>query len=147
MAERLITIATFNQPTEAHILKGRLEAEGIPCFLGDEHIIAAQPLYSVAVGGVKLRVTEGDEQEAREMLARIQGGTSEYILDDNIELAPPMQEHVQEVTCPECQSDYIGEEKYSKAVFSISYLLLGFPVPFVSRKYTCYDCGHTWKHK
>lgn len=146
MAERLVTIATFSHPTEAHILKGRLEAEGIPCFLGDEHIIAAQPLYSVAVGGVKLRVTEGDEQEARAMLARIQGGTNEYILDDNIEFAPPMQEHVQETTCPECDSDHIAEEKFSKSVFSFSYLLLGFPIPFINRRYTCYDCGYTWKH-
>ena len=147
MAERLVTIATFSQPTEAHVLKGRLEAEGIPCFLGDEHIIAAQPFYSVAVGGVKLRVTEGDEQEAREMLARIQQGASEYILDDNIELAPPMQEHMQQVLCPNCGSDHVMQEKISKTVFSLSYLLFGFPLPYVNRSYTCYDCGHNWKPK
>ncbi|MFD2245868.1 DUF2007 domain-containing protein [Pontibacter ruber] len=147
MAERLVTIATFNEPTEAHIVKGRLEAEGIPCFLGDEHIVAVQPFYSVAVGGVKLKVTEGDADEARAILARIQGGTSEYILDDNIELAPPMQEHVQQLTCPNCGSEHVAEEKFSKTVFSISYLLLGFPVPFVSRKYKCYDCGYIWQQE
>ncbi len=147
MAERLITIATFDQPTEAHIVKGRLEAEGIPCFLGDEHIVAAQPFYSVAVGGVKLKVTEGDAEEARALLARIQGGTSEYILDDNIELAPPMQEHVPAATCPNCGSEHVAEEKFSKTVFSLSYLLLGFPIPFVKRQYKCYDCGYVWQYK
>lgn len=147
MAERLITIAAFNDVTEAHILKGRLEAEGILCFLGDEHIVGAQPFYSVAVGGVKLKVTEKDEEEARAILANIQGGTSEFIYNDELELAPPMQEHAATLTCPKCGSDHIGEEKYNKTVFSLSYLLLGFPVPFRSRKYTCYNCGHYWKGK
>jgi len=144
MAERLVTIATFNQPTEAHILKGRLEAEGIPCFLGDEHIIAAQPFYSVAVGGVKLRVTEGDEQEAREMLARIQGGNSEYILDDNILLAPPAQEPLPVNACPNCGSDLIAEEQLSRAASFYSWLLSSLQL-FMSRKYTCYDCDYCWK--
>jgi hypothetical protein len=144
MAERLVTIATFSQPTEAHIFKGRLEAEGIPCFLGDEHIIAAQPFYSVAVGGVKLRVTESDEQEAREMLARIQGGSSEYILDDYIVLAPPMQEPTQANVCPNCGSDLIGEEQLSRAASFFSWLLSSLQL-FISRRYTCYDCDYCWK--
>jgi hypothetical protein len=138
MAERLITVATFSQPTEAHILKGRLEAEGIPCFLGDEHIIAAQPLYSVAVGGVKLRVTEGDEEEARAMIARIQGGMSEYILDDNIDLAAPTHTHEQLIECPICESGHVTEKGFFGVVFGIS-------LPFVSRKYSCHACGYTWK--
>ncbi|WP_299702575.1 DUF2007 domain-containing protein [uncultured Pontibacter sp.] len=138
MAERLITVATFSQPTEAHILKGRLEAEGIPCFLGDEHIIAAQPLYSVAVGGVKLQVTEGDVEEALEMLARIQGGTSEYILDDNIELASPTQVYHDVEICPICESKNISTKGFFGGV-------LGITLPFVSRRYGCHDCGYTWK--
>lgn len=138
MAERLITVATFSQPTEAHILKGRLEAEGIPCFLGDEHIIAAQPLYSVAVGGVKLQVTEGDAEEALEMLARIQGGTSEYILDDSIELASPSQVYQDVDTCPICESKNISAKGFFGGV-------LGISLPFVSQRYGCPDCGYTWK--
>jgi hypothetical protein len=138
MAERLVTVATFNQPTEAHILKGRLEAEGIPCFLGDEHIIAAQPLYSVAVGGVKLQVTEGDEQEAREMIGRIRRGTSEYILDDSIELAYAAQGYDPEILCPICDSANITERGFFGGV-------LGITLPFVSRKFKCHGCGYTWK--
>lgn len=130
MAERLVTIATFNELTEAHILKGRLEAEGILCFLGDEHIVGVQPFYSVAVGGVKLKVTEGDVAEARAILARIQEGSGQFDYD-TIEMAPPTQEYTRTLTCPNCGSDNVGE--------------LGFPLPFVSRRYTCYNCSHTWK--
>lgn len=146
MAERLITIATCNELTEAHILKGRLEAEGILCFLGDEHIVGAQPFYAVAVGGIKLKVPENDVDEAKAILASIQGGHADFILDE-IELAPPMQEHAQAQICPHCGSDNIAEEKYNKTVFSLSYLFLGFPLPFLNRRYKCYNCGHQWKNK
>ncbi|MFD3000729.1 DUF2007 domain-containing protein [Pontibacter toksunensis] len=148
MADRFVTIATFNELTEAHIMKGRLEAEGILCFLGDEHIVGAQPFYAVAVGGVKLKVTAQDAEEAFAIMAKIQGGTSEYLYNDDLEMAPPMQEHVAPAkTCPNCGSDNFSEEKYNKTVFSISYLLLGFPLPFMSRKFICYNCGHRWKAK
>ncbi|MBD1396884.1 DUF2007 domain-containing protein [Pontibacter sp. JH31] len=138
MSERLVTVATFSQPTEAYILKGRLEAEGIPCFLGDEHIIAAQPLYSVAVGGVKLQVTEGDEQEAREMIGRIMRGTSEYILDDGMKLDQSAQDYDPEIICPICDSASITEKGFFGGI-------LGITVPFVSRKFHCHGCGYTWK--
>ncbi|EJF11245.1 DUF2007 domain-containing protein [Pontibacter sp. FD36] len=140
MAERLITVATFSQPTEAHILKGRLEAEGILCFLGDEQIIAAQPFYSLAVGGVKLQVTEGDVEEALELLGRIERGTSEYIIDDNIELAPPAQVYLDTESCPICESKNISARGFFGAV-------LGITLPFVSKRYGCHDCGYTWKEK
>ncbi|MEJ8801391.1 putative signal transducing protein [Pontibacter sp. H249] len=145
MAERLITIATFNDVTEAHILKGRLEAEGILCFLGDENIIGVQPFYANAVGGVKLKVPETDVMEAKAILTRIQEGNTLFDYD-TIELAPPMQEHEVVNTCPNCGSDNVEQVKFNKTVFSISYLFLGFPVPFLNRKkYTCHECGHTWK--
>ncbi|PKV63294.1 putative signal transducing protein [Pontibacter ramchanderi] len=138
MAERLITVATFSQPTEAHILKGRLEAEGILCFLGDEQIIAAQPLYSLAVGGVKLQVTEGDVEEALELLARIERGTSEYILDDNIELAAPAQVYPETEACPICESKNMSARGFLGGT-------LGISLPFLSRRYGCHDSGYTWK--
>jgi len=146
MAERLITIATCNELTEAHILKGRLEAEGILCFLGDEHIVGAQPFYAVAVGGIKLKVPENDADEAKAILASIQGGHADFILDE-IELAPPMQEPAQAQTCPRCDSDKIAEEKYNKAAFSLRSLFPDFLLPLLNRRYKCYNCGHQWKNK
>ncbi|WP_299824301.1 DUF2007 domain-containing protein [uncultured Pontibacter sp.] len=145
MAERLITIATFNDVTEAHILKGRLEAEGILCFLGDENIVGVQPFYATAVGGVKLKVPETEVMEAKAILARIQEGSTLFDYD-SIELAPPMQEQTVEITCPKCGSDNVEQQVFNKTVFSISYLFLGFPVPFLNRKkFVCHECGNTWK--
>ncbi len=76
MTLRLVTIATFNLPIEAHIVKGRLESEGIEVFLADEHTIAMNPFYSAMVGGVKLQVAETDVDEA----LRILGGDAPDLL-------------------------------------------------------------------
>ena len=68
MTPRLVTVATFNQPIEAHVVKGRLESEGIETFLADEHVISMNPFYSNAVGGVKVQVAEEDVEEALKIL-------------------------------------------------------------------------------
>jgi hypothetical protein len=52
----LTTIYSSNIPVECHILRGRLETEGIPCFIFDEHTISIHPFRAVAIGGVKLKV-------------------------------------------------------------------------------------------
>ena len=55
-----ITVATFTYPHEAAILKGRLESEGIECFLRDELTVQVYNFYSNAIGGVKLQVRRAD---------------------------------------------------------------------------------------
>lgn len=52
----LATIYRSNVPIECYILKGRLETEGIPCFIFDEHTISVHPFRAVAIGGVKVKV-------------------------------------------------------------------------------------------
>lgn len=133
MAERLITIATFNDVTEAHILKGRLEAEGILCFLGDEHIVGAHPFYSVAVGGVKLKVTENDVEEAKAILKQIWQGDTLFDYD-TIDLAPydPDAPKEKGAECPRCASTNTMQR---------AYLLQ----PLFGIRYECYNCGHRWR--
>jgi hypothetical protein len=75
--EKLITILTFEFAHEAPIVKGKLESEGIPCFLKDELTAQVAPFYSNAIGGVKLQVIESDVPQAIEILK--EGG---YIKDE-----------------------------------------------------------------
>ena len=76
--ETFITLKTFTYPSEAYILRGKLESEGIECFIKDELTIQSNPLYSNAIGGVKLQVKESDFNQAVEILKL--GG---YMLDDD----------------------------------------------------------------
>ena len=58
------TIASFINPLEAYIAKGRLEVEGIPSLIAHEHHVWVDWPYSQALGGVKLQVHKNLEQDA-----------------------------------------------------------------------------------
>lgn len=47
---------------------GRLQAEGIPCWLADANLVQIDMLYSPAIGGIKLQVNEGWAEQARMIL-------------------------------------------------------------------------------
>jgi DNA-directed RNA polymerase subunit RPC12/RpoP len=51
------------------------------------------------------------------------------------------------IKCPSCGSEEISKPRLSGLAFAISYLLLAFPLPFLSRKYHCFDCGLDFKKK
>lgn len=54
---------------DAHIALGRLQAEELPAFLSDEHLVQTDWLYSIAVGGIKLQVEPQYAERARRILA------------------------------------------------------------------------------
>ncbi len=53
---QLITVCTFSDITEAYIVKGRLENEGVPCYIADENINTLRPSLGLVWGGIKLQV-------------------------------------------------------------------------------------------
>ena len=65
----LATIWSFPYQHQMLILRARLEAEGIETFTLDELTIQVDPLYSNALGGIKLMVHEEDVPRAAEILA------------------------------------------------------------------------------
>lgn len=64
----MITVASFENQADAHIAKGRLEAEGLSPVLGDSHLVQTDWLYSAALGGIKLQVPEMEAERARQLI-------------------------------------------------------------------------------
>ncbi len=64
--DKLITYRQFGNYLSAEIVKGRLESEGIPCFLINENILYAFP----AVSGIKLQIREADKEKADAVLSQ-----------------------------------------------------------------------------
>lgn len=62
------TIALFNYPHEIVILKHRLEQEGIPYFFENEIMLSIAPLYSNALGGIKLKIHRNDFENVQAIL-------------------------------------------------------------------------------
>lgn len=65
MKDKIVTLKSFNNPTEARIVKSKLDAGGIPCMLTGENIVGISPIFDHSLGGVKLKVFERDLERAR----------------------------------------------------------------------------------
>ena len=66
-----ITIKTFDNSIDAHILMARLEDEGIECFLLGDTINSVYPSLDFTSNGVKLKIFEKDYYKAIEIIKEI----------------------------------------------------------------------------
>lgn len=130
---KLITAKIFDNPIDAHLLKTKLESEGVSCFLFDEHTVSIDPLYSNAIGGIKLKISAADIEKTREIL-------------NEIEKTPYTNDNHVIVKCPNCGSHnlYAGFKsmKGLKGTFSIilSFLLMILPI-YHKSVFKCKDCN------
>ena len=135
----LKTVARFREPYKAHIARGKLEAEGIPAIVLDEHLVQIDWLYSQAIGGVKVQVPEEALKRAQEILAVDHEAELETIRETSVE--PSMVE-----VCPKCGSSSTASRGYS--LWSLVPSLIFFlPVFFRKKGRVCSRCGATWKNK
>jgi hypothetical protein len=130
MENTFVTVARFQYSTEAQIIKGRLEADGIEVFLKDNITIDTDPLVSQAIGGIKLNVLAKDEAKAKEILEAV----SAYALDDEGKV----------MVCPHCESTEISLYSSIQDFKSFFHFLIGFitgTLPFSARyHYKCENC-------
>ncbi|QEL14355.1 putative signal transducing protein [Limnoglobus roseus] len=64
MADRLVTIATFDSVPQAHLAKNELDTAGIRSVLMDEETVGMLWHAAHAIGGIKLKVNEEDAERA-----------------------------------------------------------------------------------
>ncbi|SDS42057.1 Putative signal transducing protein [Polaribacter sp. KT25b] len=63
----LITIKKSNNESEIFILKGRLESEGVKCYLRNQFSTQIMPQIS----SVELQISEVDSEKVKEILSQI----------------------------------------------------------------------------
>jgi DNA-directed RNA polymerase subunit RPC12/RpoP len=126
--EQFQLLRRFQYSSEALIYQGKLESQGIEVFLRDNHTVDSNPLYSNAVGGVKLFVKTEDFEKANEILNEI----SLYAVDDDN----------QPLKCPECGAEQVEMETSIEGVKSFfKVAILGAFAQFFSKyKYKCQNC-------
>ncbi|AXB55919.1 putative signal transducing protein [Flavobacterium fluviale] len=66
--ESFKTIAVFNYQHETVVLKHLLEQEEIPYFFENEMTLSVVPMYTSALGGIKLKVHPNDFEEVQKIL-------------------------------------------------------------------------------
>lgn len=125
----MITIAQFSKPEEAHLLRMRLEAGGVPAFVLDENIVQMDWLYSNAIGGVRLQIAEEDAERAQEILGE----------------EPPEALPSDRPVCPACGSIDTGIDDGPRRITFLTILLFGLPLFFPRRRWKCAECRSTWR--
>jgi len=135
--DKIITFKTFYDPMLAHVIRTRIEAQGIPCFLSDENFITAQPIFNQATGGIKLNVFEHDLDKCQAIL------TEEVTLnvDEPAEIDPDTH---QVMVCPFCASSNVRYGQATERRFNMLTLVVSlflFVYPFYNRKsWHCFNC-------
>ncbi len=76
----IVTLTRCGELTTAQLLRGRLDAEGIECFIPDEHLAAQTWHLTRAIGGIRVQVRQADMERAQQILAL--PGSSEDAQDD-----------------------------------------------------------------
>ena len=135
--DKIITLESYYDPMLAQIIKGRLEANEIPCFLADELTISVNPLYNQALGGVKIKIFARDEERCRKLLA------------EDIDL--PDTAVKTDDTCPFCNSHNISyvpsaKKRSNWVVMLISLLMAIYPF-YQKKSWHCFDCGEDFSKK
>ena len=131
--DKIVTFESYYDPMLAHIVRTRLEANGIPCFIADENMAGAIPLYNQAVGGVKLKIFERDLQKCRDILAT-EGDLHEQ---DHFEVDNETNTYV---VCPYCASTNvvnIAKDEDSGFLNSLITLVSPFHNP---KNWHCTNC-------
>lgn len=136
MTATTITIARFDHYLQAHFIKNRLEQEGIPSFLTDEHMVTIDPMMANALGGIKLNVHHADAEEVLQLLNEWEN--SPYLSDENT----PVQ-------CPNCESQSLNKEyrdfknASGIAAFLLALLTGTYPLSYQD-KTQCLKCKHVF---
>ena len=121
--DEIIVLRKFGNQIEANIVKTKLDAFDIPCFLTEENLTQlTTPLLS---GGIRLHIFAADQERAIEILEKINVAKMD---EDSI------------MQCPHCHSKKIlGNHKdsiHTRMSKAITDTLLG-----LSKPYYCLDCG------
>ena len=134
----IATIGRFLDPWEAHIVRARLETDGIPASLAFSHHSIANWPFSLALGGTAVQVPAAFYEQALDVLAAYRTGQFERDLLVEAGIEP---EH-----CPRCSSTDFRRTIHARQ--RVLALVLGlftsalFPTSL--SRLICKSCGHRW---
>ncbi|HET6767795.1 MAG TPA: DUF2007 domain-containing protein [Chitinophagaceae bacterium] len=123
-----VIVQSFNNYVDAHLLMTRLESENIECWLQDENTVTIYPIWTNAVGGIKLLVKKEDFDRASEIFKESENNRR------------------QAIECPNCKghnTELVSSPRKVTNWLSVllTYSFMGYPVG-VDKVSHCFDCGH-----
>lgn len=123
---KLVTLKTFDDIVDLHIMKTKLEDIGITTYIFDENINSLYKLNTSAIGGFRLQISDKDLKDAVRFLNE----------ENKLTII---------VKCPNCDSINIENLKKSfwniKSIFNFLIAIL-FLSETPKESMLCKDCGY-----
>jgi hypothetical protein len=138
MPDKLVTVARFREPVQAHLAQTKLKSEGIWSFTADDQTISIDWFYSLALGQVKLQVRESDVQRAIEVFGIEK--SREGFLTGGVGATESDRR------CGRCGSVSVQSDESLRPARLVSFLRR-VPLAVVRRKSSCLQCGHQWRER
>ena len=140
--EKLVTVTWFVHLVDAQGVWLKLRSENIEAYLADDYTVLNNPLWSMALGGVKVLVKQSDAERARQILKEQAGKKPEIEIGNKTILKTAH-------TCPRCGSADIYRE--TTLNYSIPGIILFYfwrhPFLFQSEGMFCFNCKNHWDHR
>jgi len=135
----LATVATFTEPWEAHLFRLRLQAEGIPAVLANEHHVWAMWPYALALGGVRVMVPRDMVEEARQIESSCRSGEYRAVLASELG-------DLDDAECPRCGSAQFTRRRpvVLLVLLFASYFCVEMIFPVRASAHRCGSCGTRW---
>lgn len=126
-----ILLQSFANYIDAHIIMGRLQEEGINCWLKDENTVTIDPILTNAVGGIKLMVAKEQIQRASELLQQFD------------------KQKRKNFSCPKCGSHDIelvsSPRKAVNWLSAFTGFFLGDYAIGANKTWHCFNCSEEFK--
>jgi hypothetical protein len=137
----LITIASYRDPWEAHLAKGRLEAEGILSFIQYEHHVRMYWPMSFALRGVRVQVPSAHVELAFKVIHSVTSGAYKALLKSDLDAS------LGEI-CPSCGSRNIKHRMPWDliVVLFILFFIANAIFPIRREQHECKGCKHKWRY-
>ncbi len=122
-----VTLKSFDNYFSANILLTRLQADGIPCFLKDEHTVTIDPILSNAIGGIKLEVPAEKAQMALLLLKEYE------------------EDYLEAAECPKCHAhdiQLVSKKNAGNFITAILTWLFSSYAVAPEKVYQCQQCGY-----
>ena len=123
-----VQVESYVDYIEANIALGRLQEEGINCWLQDENSATIGPMFTNSIGGIKLMVVDSQAERAMAILTSFSA------------------QKKMKLVCPNCGSDNIelvtAPRTKSNSFWTIFRGLFGNVSPAGDNLYHCSQCGH-----
>lgn len=123
-----IPLRAYDNYITANLVMQRLESENIQCYLQDENSVTIGPMFSNAIGGIKLMVHQEHLPRAQELLEAFE------------------KEYREAAKCPKCGADNLQMITQTKdsanwLTAMVTWLFSNYAVS-VKKVYKCFKCGY-----